>query len=272
MSMVVTDLDGTLLDARGRLGEANRRALERLGDKGVLRVVATGRSPYSALSVLAADFPIDYLVFSSGAGVFTWPERELLAAHAMDEAQVRNALAGLLARDLDFMVHFAVPENHRFVYRRATRAGAPNADFERRCERYRAFARPWDGAELADAGISQLLAVEMPGAASHYEGLARELADLNVVLTTSPLDHRSRWIEIFPPAASKSLASEWIRERHAVARDAVVAIGNDYNDRDLLDWASRAHVVANAPPPMRARYAVVASHDRGGFAEAVADL
>jgi hydroxymethylpyrimidine pyrophosphatase-like HAD family hydrolase len=190
----------------------------------------------------------------------------------MDEAQLRGALDALLARDLDFMVHFGVPENHHFVYRRAARAAAPNQDFERRCERYRDFARPWDGVELAGVAISQLLAVEPPGRASHYEALARELSHLNVVLTTSPLDHRSRWIEIFPPAASKSLASEWIRERHAVAREAVVAVGNDYNDRDLLDWAGRAHVVANAPPALRARYAVVASHDRGGFAEAVADL
>ena len=42
MAMVVTDLDGTLLDASARLGGANRQALERLGETGSLRVVATG--------------------------------------------------------------------------------------------------------------------------------------------------------------------------------------------------------------------------------------
>ena len=90
------------------------------------------------------------------------------------------------------------------------------------------------------------------------------------VLTTSPLDHRSRWIEIFPPAASKSLAAEWLRTRHGVDHDEVVAVGNDYNDRDLLEWARHAYVVANAAPSLRARYAVVASNDDEGFAEAMA--
>jgi hydroxymethylpyrimidine pyrophosphatase-like HAD family hydrolase len=118
--------------------------------------------------------------------------------------------------------------------------------------------------------VSQFLAIEAPASDSHYEALAAELDHLNVVLTTSPLDHRSRWIEIFPPAASKSLASEWLRNRHAVAHEDVVVVGNDYNDRDLLDWAVHAYVVANAAPPLKARYRVVASNDEQGFAEAVA--
>ena len=52
MAMVVTDLDGTLLDAGARLGAENRQALERLGEAGSLRVVATGRSLHSAEAVL----------------------------------------------------------------------------------------------------------------------------------------------------------------------------------------------------------------------------
>ena len=42
--MLVTDLDGTLLDSASRLSSRNRVALEALGAAGVVRVVATGRS------------------------------------------------------------------------------------------------------------------------------------------------------------------------------------------------------------------------------------
>ena len=42
MAMVVTDLDGTLLDTQARLGSANRQTLEQLGEAGSLRVIATG--------------------------------------------------------------------------------------------------------------------------------------------------------------------------------------------------------------------------------------
>jgi hydroxymethylpyrimidine pyrophosphatase-like HAD family hydrolase len=271
VAMVVTDLDGTLLDAHARLGTANRRALERLGETGNVRVVATGRSLHSAETVLDAGFPIDYLVFSSGAGILDWHTRELLAAHDMRAEDAAQVLCALLSRELDFMVHHGIPDNHYFYYHQPSASvdvGTP--DFDRRCARYREFAQPLPGGGLGEMQVSQFLAIETPSSDSCYETLVTELAQLNVVLTTSPLDHRSRWIEIFPPAASKSRASEWLRDRHAVAHAEVVAVGNDYNDRDLLEWAEHAYVVANAAAPLRARYCVVASNDEQGFAEAVA--
>ena len=271
MAMAVTDLDGTLLDARARLGSANRRALEQLGEDGSLRVIATGRSLYSAEQVLAADFPIDYLVFSSGAGILDWRSRELLAAHEMRAEHVQGALALLLAKGLAFMVHRGVPDNHHFYYHPgAGPAAEDNPDFHRRCQRYADFGQPMNGRSLDKLPVSQLLVIEAPGSESHYDALVAELEHLNVVLTTSPLDHRSRWIEIFPASASKSQAADWLRRRHGLDRSAVVAVGNDYNDRDLLDWAHHAYVVANAPASLKRRYAVVASNDEQGFAEAVA--
>lgn len=271
MAMVVTDLDGTLLDGDAQLGGANRRALERLGEAGIVRVVATGRSLHSAELVLAPDFPIDYLVFSSGAGILDWRSRELLAVHELPCEHAQAALDLLLSKGLAFMVHLGVPDNHYFYYHVPSGAASgENPDFDRRCQRYEAFAQPLDGRTLDGLRVTQLLAVEAPGSASHYGALVKELAHLNVVLTTSPLDHRSRWIEIFSLAASKSRAAEWLRRRHAVAHHDVVAIGNDYNDRDLLDWADHAYVVANAAPSLRQRYTVVASNDEQGFVEAMA--
>jgi len=267
MALVVTDLDGTLLDAHARLGSANRRALEHLGANGSLRIVATGRSLYSAENVLDREFPIDYLVFSSGAGILDWRTRELLASHEMPVEHAKGALDELLARELAFMVHLGIPDNHHFFYHHA---GPDNPDFDRRCERYEDYAEPLNGRDLTGLRVSQLLVVETPGSDSHYEALVEALGHLNVVLTTSPLDHRSRWIEIFSPTASKSQAAEWLRARHGVAPDDVLAVGNDYNDRDLLEWARHAFVVANAAAPLKDRYAVVGSNDDQGFADAVA--
>ena len=271
MTMVVTDLDGTLLDTQARLGSVNRQALERLGETGSLRVIATGRSLHSAESVLDADFPIDYLVFSSGAGILDWSNRELLAAHAMGTGDVQGALELLLAKGLAFMVHLGVPDNHHFYYHSGAGqvADGDNPDFHRRCRRYEDFARPLDGPGVEMGQVSQFLVIEAPGSESHYDALVSELAHLNVVLTTSPLDHRSRWIEIFPASASKSQAAEWLRHRHGVDHGAVVAVGNDYNDRDLLEWARHSFVVSNAPASLKTRYAVVASNDDQGFTEAV---
>lgn len=263
--MVATDLDGTLLDSHSRLDGRNRATLHALGQVNAIRVVATGRSLYSARRVLPPDFPIDYLVFASGAGIIEWQTGALLAAHHLARDHARQASEVLMARELDFMLHEAVPDSHYFY---AHRAGPDNDDFERRIARYAPFARDWSRA-FECGGLSQLLAVEPVREQSQYQAVVEDLADLKVIRTTSPLDGRSCWIEIFPRAVSKALACEWVAERHALAAMDCIAVGNDFNDVDLLDWAGKAFVVANAPAPLRTRYRTVASNDGSGFSEAV---
>ena len=264
--LVVTDLDGTLLDSASRLGAMNRRTLQNLGRSGVVRAVATGRSLYSARLVMQRDFPVDYLAFSSGAGIVSWPDGRLLHSPSMDPDLVSRLVARLRGLALDFMVQHAAPDSHRFHFVRSSRR---NVDFEHRVERYRRFARPLRDGVAGDVAVSQLVVIEPPGSDSHRELLVREFEDVHVVRTTSPLDHASTWIELFPHGVSKAHGSEWIRERHAIESARTLAVGNDYNDLDLLEWAAHACVVSNAPPSMRERFPVVRANDDHGFTEAV---
>ena len=267
--LVVTDLDGTLLDSASRLSEVNRRTLEALGRNGAVRAVATGRSLYSARLVMHEDFPVDYLAFSSGAGVVSWEDGRLLRSPAMNPTLVSRLVTRLRGLRLDFMVQHAAPDSHRFHFVRSSRR---NVDFEHRIKRYRRFAQPWHADVSGQFGVSQFVVIEPPGVASRLELLTREFEDVHVVRTTSPLDHASTWIELFPDGVSKAHASDWIRERHAIDAARTVAVGNDYNDLDMLEWAEHACVVSNAPPSMRVRYKVVRANDDDGFTEAVRGL
>lgn len=263
--MVVTDLDGTLLDSNASLSPRNREALLALGKRGRLRVVATGRSLYSARNVIDERFPIDYLICSTGAGIVEWPSGRLLRVRHVSAERAHAVVNVLRRRNLDFMVHGALPDNHRFLYHRS---GRPNPDFERRRRRYLPFATRLEDRLPPSMVVSQFLVVEPAAAPSCCEALRTELAGVNVIRATSPLDHQSRWIEIFSTQVSKSLAADWVRRRHAVARQRIHAIGNDYNDTDLLEWAANAYVVDNAARDLKQRFAVVASNDEDGFAQA----
>jgi hydroxymethylpyrimidine pyrophosphatase-like HAD family hydrolase len=48
-----------------------------------------------------------------------------------------------------------------------------------------------------------------------------------------------------------------------------LAVGNDYNDLDLLEWAGTSRLAAGAPPELSARFPLAASADDSDFAEAV---
>ncbi len=261
--MIATDLDGTLLGSGGAPSDRNLESLRQLGERGVVRVVATGRSAFSARRVVTPQTPIDYLVVSSGAGIIDWQSGEYLRTAQLEADQTAAAAAVLVELGLDFMVHEPIPSNHRFGFRRAV----GQADFERRIALYAEHCAeapgPWRD------GACQLLAVA-DGAASRFEEVRRRLPDFTVLRATSPLDRTSEWIEVFPAHVSKSQACAWLAERHGVSADATVAIGNDTNDVDLLRWAGRAFVVADAHPSLIGEFERVSTADGHGFADAAA--
>ena len=266
---VFTDLDGSLLGSDQQLSPANHDVLEVLGQQGILRVVVTGRSLFSCRRVLDRSFPIDLLVTSSGAGIFSFPNFKLLFDQALTETEVSKSIEVLNALKLDFMVHDPVPDNHRFRWHQHT---AHNPDFAHRLTVYEGHHRPIEEPTEFHIASTQLVAVSLPGDnGSALPYLKQKLSELTVIRTTSPLDHQSTWYGIFPNNVSKSSAAAWVCSAFNVDSNEVFAIGNDYNDLDLLRWCSRSRVVANAPAELTSEFEIVASHDDDGFAQAVVE-
>ncbi len=76
--MVITDLDGTLLQKDHTISQGDIGTLEKLGKLGVCRVAATGRNLYKVRQVLFENSPFDYVILSSGAGIMDWKTQKLI--------------------------------------------------------------------------------------------------------------------------------------------------------------------------------------------------
>lgn len=265
---VVTDFDGTLYRSDHRFNEADLDALCRAGERGITRVIATGRSLHSYRGVVPhGTLPVDYIVFSSGAGLLRESDDALLQSSQLDTTQVLRAANVLMEIDLPFMLHRPVPENHRFVHRTTTSA---TDDFHRRVAHYRDHSAPLVGCPSDFGPAAQLLAIAPPHRVDLFDRVRNALPALSVIRATSPMDHASLWIEVFPPGVSKSETCATLLGGLGIASADVLAIGNDYNDEDILDWAGRGVVTANAPPSLRDRFEVVPSNDEAGVATALA--
>ena len=90
--VVFTDLDGTLLSSNQKLSNSNRQMLEDLGQRNIARVVITGRSLLSCNRVINENFPIDFLVTSSGAGIFAHQPRELIHHFGLTVPEIKTAI------------------------------------------------------------------------------------------------------------------------------------------------------------------------------------
>ena len=113
---VFIDFDGTLADEQKHVSETDKKTLEQLGKLKVVRILATGRSMYAVNLVIEADFPIDYVVFSSGSGIYDFKQKKLLHSRSIDNKDVIRLANVLTNNDIDFKLIKPIPNNHQFAY------------------------------------------------------------------------------------------------------------------------------------------------------------
>lgn len=260
--IVFTDLDRTLFTADSKISDRNYNSLVKLGEEGIIRVIVTGRNLYSANQVLSEDFPIDFLVISSGAGIIDFRTKELLSQSAIEKDLVGRVIIFLKELNVDFMIHNPIPDNHFFTYHNSLK---PSIDSRNRIRHYKKFASPLLGDFQQDA--SQFLAIVEKDKEDLVEHVMENLPNLSIIRATSPIDHNSVWIEIFPKGINKGYACQKLIERLEIDRADVIVIGNDYNDIAMLESFEDSYVVSNAPEILKDIYQVVASDDEDGFTE-----
>jgi hypothetical protein len=265
--MVITDLDGTLLHDDKMVSDKNMHTLRDLEKKDVCRVIATGRNLFSVRKVIPPNFPIDYMIFSTGAGIMHWPSQTIEKTHHLRKDQIVEVASFLARNDFDFMIHHPIPENHYFLY---YMTNGHNQDFLNRIELYNDFATKSEMGHYPLEAASQILAIE-PKNNGHkrLDLIFGTFTGVTTIRTTSPLDKQSLWIEIFADNASNSQAGTILSEKMGIENQNIVAIGNDFNDLDMLDWAGTSFVVSNAAQELRARYRQVDSNNEEGFTQAV---
>lgn len=265
-SIFAVDLDGTLLRSDGSFSSSDLKSLGDLRAEGCSVVLATGRSPFSLQRCLRGrELPVDWYVLSSGAGIMN-SRGTIRLSHtlsSMDTLAVHEAFESLGIGDISIQGPF--PEAHMLHWMQ----GAHGDDFNRRLEMYRGFSHRVDSAEMES---SELIGFAEPEKAA---GLIRDLEkilgpEFSIIRATSPIDHSTVWIEVFPRGVNKGAACEFIRRDLSVEKKYTGAVGNDWNDIHMLEWAGTAFAVENAPDQLTGKFISVASNDNSGVSEAVA--
>lgn len=266
--MFVTDYDGTLADDNSVVSPQTLTQLKRLGEKGILRVLATGRSLFSLKTVVKSDFPIDYLVFSSGIGVYDWRNGVLLQENVIEKEKTAEIYDYLVQNNYDFMVQLPVPDNHFFHH---FSSGNPGSDFLTRIKYYES------------RGVSTIL--KCPETASqfvvicaeesdHLQKISKKFTCVKVIRATSPLDRKSVWIEILPFGVSKASGIRFLQNRYDIKLENIVSVGNDFYDLDMLTYTNpeNSFIVENAPEEIRSEFNTIESNLNNGVAKLMEKL
>ncbi len=275
--MIAVDIDGTLLPSAGTLvSERNCRALRDAEAAGIELVVATGRrQAYGAPLILPVGLkPETVLITSNGTVTRT------LAGEAIDRfflpVETARALCPALRpfgttvftfdRNGAGELVLESPENLRG--RIATWVEANRSAILE----VRPLERAFDEGEAPVQGMVCGGVEEMRRAEEWLEGSS--LASRVEVHRTEYPTRDLTILDILPPGCSKGAALRRLAERRGLGREEILAIGDNWNDLEMLEFAGNRVVMANGAPDLvelarRRGWTVAAANDEDGVAQIV---
>lgn len=267
------DLDGTLLDSRRSVPEKNRLALERARRRGVKLAMVTGRRLSAArphLSELSTDLLAHlFMVVNGGALVrngLDGPDlsRKLIAAEATRQVIALAAKIGVVP-----VIHQGPDGEGELVIEE----GAPvNPSLGRYLDK--AAPSPRRVPDLEAAVSEGTLHILFVGTVQETRKAQRTLHDrLGSQLNLARTEYEQSdlgILDVLAPGASKAEALRFLAEREGIPTEGVMAIGDNWNDLEMLEAAGLGVVMANAVPELLSRgFAVTASNDECGVAAAL---
>lgn len=267
--LIAIDIDGTLLDSRGDLPSDNRQAVRDALDADIDVALVTGRAFHHAKPVADALSERVVLIVSNGA-ITKRADGTTVASQLLPRATARaivtetRALRGGAALIFDRLdasqyvfegIDWTHP-NRWWYYQRNRRFMTEVPSLE--------AALTEDPAQVAFTGGVQ----EMRALATAVRALP---AATNATVTLTEYEARDfSLLDIIAADWSKGAAlAAWAR-RHHLDPDDVMAVGDNLNDREMLEFAGRPIVMGNAVEELKTRgWPVTAIHDEGGLAVAI---
>jgi len=255
--MVVTDIDGTLVDLQQTISERNKTAVRAFQQAGGIVTLATGRMEDAALPY-ARELNIRHpvILYNGGKIVDLATGKTYYEAILAREAVGRCLqLAGQRAADM-------------IVYAgRKLWVNAVTPAIAAYMRKDRVDCTPWESPDFLEAAeVNKILFIDEEGEFSSILEALRPLAGLFCELVKS----EPTYLEVLPRGVSKGRALALLAGRLGISTGEVIAIGDNLNDLEMIREAGLGVAVGNAHEQLKrhARH-IAGSHLDDAVAEVI---
>ncbi len=279
IKLLALDLDGTVLDSRGNIPEANKVAIRAAEDAGVLVTVATGRRFRDALPI-GRELDLNAPLITHNGALVKFADSLETVDHALLSATVSGEIIRVGKEFGGDALLSADPHGKGvLLYDRISDDNLP-------LQQYIVWAKTMHGDEAEESvhHVERLEDVIADHSVIHisFSGgcepmaelqtvLAKEMGNTVTLLATIYPHLDFTLLDILPDNASKGTAVEKLAEKHGIERAEVMAIGDNFNDLEMLEFAGTPVVMGNADAAIRERtdFHTTLTNNESGVAVAI---
>jgi Cof subfamily protein (haloacid dehalogenase superfamily) len=268
--LIALDIDGTLLNSRFSVSERNRAAIAEATSRGIEVALVTGRRYDFALPVAQQiDSPLTMIV-NNGALVRT-KQGHTHVRHLLPRETALRVLQATQVWRSSASVVFDRPRANQVIVETIDLEDGIRGAYYKYNLPFLAETRPLESCLDGEDPIQVMLAGPVQAMQEAERALRAVQFSEEFSLAVTAYEARNfSMIDILNPRISKGVTlAEWAALR-GVAREEILAIGDNHNDKEMLSFAGIPVVMENAVPELKARgWHVTQTNDEDGVAAAI---
>lgn len=271
--LVAIDLDGTLLNKQDLVSEYNQKVLQNLKEKGIMVAIITGRRFISMMDVVKdLNIGLPYICFNGGM-IVNYNDHKIIHKEALDLTVSKNVI--------NEMKEINIPV---FIYKAEVAGPATyyiNGGDHPRVKRYIEYETKRNQiAQIKDIDTDldfSPICIKSFGYSSTIEKVEYLKDKYNTKdltwLQTIGVNKETHYLELYPSKANKVNGLKWLSEKYKVKKDDIIAIGDNLNDLEMLEWAGLGIAMGNAHETTKSVADVVAGDsDDDGVGKILSDI
>lgn len=267
--LIAMDIDGTLLDNRHELPDANRDAILEARSRGIEIVLVTGRR-FDFARPIAERIPCELALIINNGALIKSKSGETHLRYLLPRAIAREVLDATVEFRSGAAVVFDRVRKDQVIFEHIDWADSISAGYYQRNREFISECAPLEGCLTEDP-----IQVMFVGSVARMRAALAIVRNMNCSpqfgLAHTEYEHRDLSIlDVIASGASKGAAlAEWARRR-GIARDEIMALGDNWNDRDMLEFAGLPIVMGNSVAELQSLgWPVTLSNDDCGVAAAI---
>jgi len=270
--LIATDIDGTLLNPQFQISSDDLAALRQAHDSGIEIVLVTGRRHTFALPI-AKQLGFDLWLISSNGAVTRSLAGETFHRDLMPREICRELCGAMQEFRGNTVLTFDKETKGAIVLEHLDDLNASIRRWLEKNMAYIEFMVPIENA-LVDDPVQSMFCGSMARMREALRALdASGMGNRITVLRTEYPNRDLSMIDVLNAGCSKGHALERWAAHRGYRREEVMAIGDNHNDVEMLEFAGRPVIMGNACEELRGRgWSVTLGNDQCGVAAAVAGL
>ena len=282
--LIAVDLDGTLLNSYGTISEENRKAIKKVQKEGVKVVLASGRTTNSVKSLAEELGGNEYIICGNGSLIYDLKKEEIIYDKFIDKNKALQIIQiceqnsiyynvytedMVIAKTLDNNVLFYHQENSNKPDSKKTKINLVDNIYE--------YVKNLEGKNILKFTISDKSSIIFNSIIKKLRNIRNidvlDVAHMSRKMIKSGTEEVSLeyyYTEITSENVDKWNAIEWLAEKLEIEKEEIMAIGDNINDKLMIENAGLGIAMGNSDPLIKEiADKTVANNNENGVAEAL---